>query len=232
MVDRKIGSRSGSPRSRFSAGVAVTDVENNSIQKGARKKDWVLTQHVFRRFLSWLGDSSGEKYLEMHRRLVCYFDRKNCLSPAELADETLNRIARRLEEEGAITDTMPVRYCYIVAKFVFLEYLRRSEHSQVSLDELSGSEHPALRLATALEPGNVKENKEKLLECFERCLQDLERDHRDLITQYYYGDQRTKIENRRKLAARLGLTTNALTIRACRIRDKLEACVSKCYAEG
>ena len=209
-------------------------MEDNSIQKGARKKDWVLTQHAFRQFLSWLGegDSSGEKYLEMRRRLVSYFDRKNCLSPGELADETLNRIARRLEEEGAITDTMPARYCYIVAKFVFLEYLRRSERSQVSLDELSGSEHLGLSLATALEPDRVKENREKLLECLERCLQNLEVDHRDLIIQYYHGDQRTKIENRRKLAARLGLTMNALTIRACRIRDKLEACVSKCSAEG
>ena len=50
-------------------------MEGNSIQKGARKKDWVLTQHTFRQFLSWLfeGDSGGEKYLEMRRRLVAYF---------------------------------------------------------------------------------------------------------------------------------------------------------------
>lgn len=32
---------------------------------------------------------------------------------------------RRLQEEGSITDTAPARYCYIVAKFVFLEELRR-----------------------------------------------------------------------------------------------------------
>jgi hypothetical protein len=54
----------------------------------------------------------------MRRRLVQYFDRKNCLRPDELADETLNRVARRLEEKGGITDTPPARYCYILARFV------------------------------------------------------------------------------------------------------------------
>jgi hypothetical protein len=37
-----------------------------------------------------------------------------------------------------------------------------------------------------------------------------------------------KIENRRSLAQTLGITVNALSIRACRIRDKLESCVKKC----
>ena len=101
------------------------------------QKDWSLSQSAFRRLLSWLDEgveSGGEKYLETRRRLVQYFDRKNCLSPNELADETLNRIARRLAEEGAITGTPPLRYCYIVAKFVFLEYYRRPARAEVSLD--------------------------------------------------------------------------------------------------
>ena len=37
-----------------------------------------------------------------------------------------------------------------------------------------------------------------------------------------------KIGNRRALADSLGITINALSIRACRIRDKLEACVKEC----
>ena len=59
-------------------------------------------QRCFRQFLEWLDggiDSGGQRYLEMHHRLVAYFDRKPCSSPADLADETLNRLARRLEEE-------------------------------------------------------------------------------------------------------------------------------------
>ena len=73
----------------------------------ALKRDWVLNQSAFQHFLKWLDggvDSGGERYLEIRRRLVFYFDRRNCASPDELADETLNRVARRLEEKGAITD--------------------------------------------------------------------------------------------------------------------------------
>src|SRR5262245_6008855 len=84
--------------------------------------------------------SGGEKYLEMRRRLVGYFDRKNCVSPDDLADETLNRVARRLEEEASIDDTESARYCYIVAKFVFLEYLRNKDLERTHLESLSASE--------------------------------------------------------------------------------------------
>jgi len=72
------------------------------------KRDPSTSPNAFRQFLNWLDDGSdsrGEKYLEMRRRLVAYFDRKNCVAPDDLADETLNRVARRLEEEGIITGT-------------------------------------------------------------------------------------------------------------------------------
>jgi hypothetical protein len=52
--------------------------------------------------------------------------------------------------------------------------------------------------------------------------------HRELIVGYYYGERRIKIDNRLALAKHLEITMNALSIRACRIRDKLEACVKEC----
>jgi len=206
-------------------------VKETTVQKAERKKDWALTPGAFRRLLAWLDegrDSSGENYLETRRRLVSYFDRKNCLQPDELADETLNRVARRLEEEGAITGAVPAQYCYIVAKYVFLEYQRRSDRTQVSLDELTNPRHPASIPAEVSAASEAAEARENRLDCLERCLQNLDADNRELIMQYYRGEQRVKIENRRALAARLGITTNALGIRACRVRDKLEACVNKC----
>ncbi len=212
----------------FDAGGKVRDT---AISGTEWKKDWALTESAFSRFLHWLDegiDSNGEKYLEMRRRLVSYFDRKNCLSPDELADETLNRVARRLEEEGDIVSTAPARYCYTVAKFVFLEYLRRAEES--SLDELPAYRHPYLNPAAISEMEESRAREESRLACLETCLQSLDPDTSELIFQYYLGEQRAKIENRRALAARLKLTTNALSIRACRIRTKLEACVSKCSA--
>ena len=61
-----------------------------------------LTQVAFGRLLEWLDeglDSHGERYLEMRRRLVAYFDRRNRPDADELADETLSRIGRTLEQD-------------------------------------------------------------------------------------------------------------------------------------
>jgi DNA-directed RNA polymerase specialized sigma24 family protein len=156
----------------------------------------------------------------MRRRLVWYFGHKRCLSPDELADETLNRVARRLEEEGTIVDTQPARYCYIVAKFVFLEHLRRTDQQQSVL--------------AAIQPPGVllDDVRERLVECLEQCLDELNQPDRDLILGYYQGDGSARIRNRKALAARLGLTTNALSIRACRIRDALQDCVGRCRSES
>jgi DNA-directed RNA polymerase specialized sigma24 family protein len=198
--------------------------------KARLNRDSTTTAEAFRHFLNWLDDgtdSQGEKYLEMRRRLVAYFDRKNCTAPDELADETLNRVARRLEEEGAITGTAPAQYCYITAKFVFMEYLRSGTRSDTSLGELSPAEVDSV-LGAASGPDDEAESKEHLSACLEGCLAKLGLADRDLILEYYRGEQRTKIESRRGLAANLRLSVNALSIRACRIRNKLEICVREC----
>src|SRR5258708_38252920 len=110
--------------------------------------------------------------MEIRRRLVLYFDRKNCAAPDDLADETLNRVARRLAEEGAITSGAPAHYCYIVARFVFLEHLRKQER-EVSLDESpSGRAASHLvrdHLVVASDPGGEALESERRLQCLERC---------------------------------------------------------------
>jgi DNA-directed RNA polymerase specialized sigma24 family protein len=205
-------------------------MSDSSVQKLALKKEWGLTPPAFRHLLSWLDEdanSEGQTYLEMRRRLVAYFDRKNCSTPDELADETLNRVARRLEEEGAIESETPAKYCYTVARFVFMESLRETLKGADALDEIQ-RQGPGHDAPTA----EVDNGKETLLNCLERCTSKLESANRVLITRYYIGKERVKIENRRSLAASLGITMNALAIRACRIRDKLEACVRQCANEA
>ena len=189
---------------------------------------WVLTSEVFERLLEWLDggvDSGGERYLEMRRRLVAYFDRKNCLAPDELADETLNRVARRLEEEGSIESESPAKYCYIVARFVFLESLRGSEKKNVPLDDELVRSNVGSFVKAPIE--DERDIKEVMSGSLELCLGELDPANRDFIIRYYFGEERSKIENRRGLASSLGITLNALAIRACRIRDRLEACVRK-----
>lgn len=189
------------------------------------KSSWSLSEGAFRSFLDWLDDgesSEGQRYLEMRDRLVWYFDRKNCLNSDDLADETLNRVARRLEEEGHIQTDAPAKYCYTVARFVFLESLRSADAKSVPLEAVS-----AAGFHSTDDSGNA-ETKEQMLKCLEKCTNSLEHTSRDIILRYYLGDQREKIDNRSALAESLGITANALAIRACRIRNKLEDCVSKC----
>lgn len=193
------------------------------MQKTEQKKDWNLSPAAFRRLLEWFDegtDSDGQKYLEMRGRLISYFDRKNCLSPEDLADETLNCVARRLEEEGKIESETPAKFCYITARFVFLESLRGKEKQNVPIDETVHQK--------AAKETDEKEEKEKMLVCLENCTGKLDAANREIILGYYVGEERTKIENRRAIAARLEISVNALSIRACRIRDKLETCVKKC----
>jgi DNA-directed RNA polymerase specialized sigma24 family protein len=174
----------------------------------------VLGPQEFSVFVEWLDggvDSGGRSYIDMHARLVAYFARKTCRAPEELADETLSRVARRLEEEGTIVNVVPAQYCYIVARFVLLEHLRSAERNRA----------PALFDVRDPGPDAAAERREQLLTGLEACLSELTADERELIVAYYAGDGASRIGARRDLATKLGLTANALTIRASRLRERL-----------
>lgn len=195
-----------------------------TISRPELKKHWAPSEASFHRLLAWLDtgvDSGGERYEEMRRRLSAYFDRKNCHAPADLADETLNRIARRLEEEGSLVEGPPARYCYIVAKFVFLEFTREAKRGGPPIDVDTRLVEPARDGPTAED----EERRETRLEYLDTCLARLSPADRNLILEYYGPGAEPVAARRQTLATRLGLSTNALAIRACRIRATLERCV-------
>ena len=210
------------------------EVEYCGLRRAHVKKAWTSTQGAFREFLHWLDegvDSDGEKYLELRRRLVLYFDRRNCLNADDLADETLSRVAQKLQEKGEITHLSPAHYCYVIAKFVFLEHIRRAEHSHASLEETFALGRRGAALPAQQPPDAASAAGEQMLDCLDRCLKKLPPADGDLILDYYQGEQQEKIQRRRQIAVRLGVSANALSIRACRIRTKLEACVRSCCAK-
>ena len=204
------------------------------------REEPALTQLAFTRLLEWLDDgidSHGERYLEMRRRLVSYFDRRDRPTADELADETLNRIGRTLEQTGVIVTRPPARSCYVVARFVLLEDFRR-DRRHIPLDEPRkadalrarsiGPESPA-SLVSHVVPDSSLMRRELRLACLDRCLHRLPADQRELAIEYYRSNG--AIQRRRDLAARLSITMNALGIRACRIRDVLRTCVEACGKE-
>jgi DNA-directed RNA polymerase specialized sigma24 family protein len=191
----------------------------------------VLTPRAFERLLAWLDDgseSNGETYLEMRHRLVLYFDRRNRPFPDDLADDTLNRIAWTLEEQGTIAVRPPARFCYVIARFVLLEDARRREHTHVSLSGPRRVEKPRHDAARTAEEDEGTARREQRLDCLDGCIETLPSEQRTLIVEYYRDERRAKIDRRRAMAAALRITMNALCVRASRIRDTLESCVDDC----
>jgi DNA-directed RNA polymerase specialized sigma24 family protein len=206
----------------------MTDI---AAKRFERREEWTLTGSSLQRLLNWLDggvSSDGQRYVEVRSRLREYFERKNCRTSDDLADETLTRVARRLEEEGITRAETPERYCYIVARFVFLEHLREVKAHPMGAD-VSRHDGPQSSGENAAETAGARE---RLLGCLEKCIETLDPLNGLIITRYYIGTERVKIDNRRALAESLGLSMNALTIRACRIRTALEACVRRCEEAG
>lgn len=191
-------------------------------QRAAHPK-WVLTTAALDKLLSHFSDSreeAGKQYELMRARLVRYFDWRSCISPEDLADETVNRVARRIDEGQNILNLSA--YFLTVARLIFMESLRDRDHTLVSLDKI-----PEI----SAEQPDADPKKEVRLHCLDECLSKLPVESRTLILNYHYDERRAKIDRRRQLADGLGIPLNALRIRAHRIRAVLEKCVRKCLTQ-
>lgn len=207
---------------------------NYQIGLAEAARAWQATPESFARLLRWLDggvDSLGQRYEEMRQRLVTFFDRKNCRNPDELCDETFNRVMKWLEQSGKERDEEPAKICYNTARFVFHESLRRPENAQEDYEEMPLAQQPVEDPRVTEKLIEAEEQKENRLGCLQMCSAKLPQDDQELIVQYYYGEQRVKLDNRKRLAAERGMTANALTIRACRVRDKLRNCVTDCMCK-
>jgi DNA-directed RNA polymerase specialized sigma24 family protein len=187
-----------------------------------RSNRWSLTPEAFEKLLASLAadpEKAGEKYEQVRGGLVCFFEWRGAPFPEDHADETLNRVARKLDEGGQVDD--PFSYVYGVARLVLLEVYKSRERERTALAELP-------RHTLPVPYDSETDDANRRFECLGRCLDALPHDGRDFLTAYYDGERRTKIENRKGLAARLGIPLNALRLRARRAREKLEICVAKC----
>jgi DNA-directed RNA polymerase specialized sigma24 family protein len=191
------------------------DVDNPSISGS----EWTLTEESFNRFLAHLDpdkNRAGEKYEALRLTLVKFFDWRGAHFPEECADETINRIARKIDSGEVIHDI--TTYGRGVARMILLEAFRRPDNWNVSFDELG----EVRATGTAVEETDLQRR------CLEECLSDLAAETRRLILDYYNDERRGKIDNRLSLAETLGIPLNALRSRAQRVRSKLENCVNRC----
>lgn len=186
-----------------------------------KKNEWVLTEQSLARFLALLDEDparAGEQYEIWRRKLVKLFEWRGSATPEDLADTTLNRLARKVEEGETIRNF--AGYVGGTARLVWLEALKEQERARGALEEL-----------LVLIPHSSQTDSHRV-ECFESCLESLPTESRALILDYYREERSRKIELRKQLAAKMGMPLNALRIRAHRIRVQLEKCVGNCMKKS
>lgn len=192
--------------------------QQSDAQRRTRKPKWVMTEAAWTKLLNALAtdkDDGGTEYEKIRLKLIRIFE-WNGVGPAdELADETLNRVARHLDEGKQIDNLHG--YIVGVAKVIVKEVKKKPKLT--SLDETTESQ---------LQAGTESVEPDARLHCFDRCLAALPSEKRYLIVEYYQDDKRDKIKRRQKLADELRIPLNALRIRAHRIRMGLEKDINKC----
>jgi DNA-directed RNA polymerase specialized sigma24 family protein len=189
----------------------------------AARQKWTLTQEAFDRLLVALGgdrDSAAQKYLEIRTNLVRFFEWRGCSFPEDHADETINRIAKRVAEGEEILNYSG--YAVGVARLLLLEINKGRQREQLALAEIG----------QASEAYEEKDDGEHRLVCLRSCLETLTTDNRALILQYYQGEKGEKIQNRKKLMDQFGIPVNTLRMRALRLREKLQSCVEECVGSA
>jgi hypothetical protein len=80
---------------------------------------WTLTKESFDSLLAWLDpdrEQSARKYESIRRTLIKIFTWRNVSDAEDLADETINRVAQRVNEVKPYYSGDPALYFYGVAK--------------------------------------------------------------------------------------------------------------------
>jgi RNA polymerase sigma factor (sigma-70 family) len=174
----------------------------------------VLEPADFDRLLTWLDpdpDRAGQLYESIRWRLIAILASRGCHLPEELADEVIDRVARRVKDIEATYTGDKAIYFLGVMNNVHHEYLRRPLV-------------PKLIIASSDEV----EVKEQTHLCLDRCLEKLSPHAREIIQQYYAAEKSAKISLRKRIAARFGVSSSNLRLRALRIRAKLQTCIEHC----
>lgn len=159
--------------------------------------------------------SRETRYETLRGALLLFFQVRGGAAPDELADQVIFRIVQN-EAAGEKIRHLSA-YARAVAENVLNESRRDLLWSSLPLND-------SLPIfATDPAPREV------LFDCFERCKrQCLTAAERALIESYYRGQGGRGIASRKRLANRLGISSDALAWRAFRIRRKLAECFFRC----
>lgn len=181
-------------------------------------------QESLETLLTWLDpdrDEAWAKYQEIWERLIKIFTWNRCKGVEDLAGEVIRRVEPKVPELLKTFSGDPALYFYGVAQKVVLETPRTEARFSEFQEEsgVGGFTYP-------VDPEAVDVYELKLGH-LDYCLDQLSEKDREIVLEYYQFDSESKLADRKRLAERLGLTMNALWIRASRLRSRVRKCVRK-----
>jgi hypothetical protein len=177
------------------------------------KEEWEPTREEYDVFLGWLDpdrERAGARHEKVRERLRRLFISRGCLAADELVDRTVTRVIRTIQSRAHDYVGEPEPYFLKVAHFILREHQR---------DPQVPAQPP---------PDSASPFSEKLHRCLDNCLARLSPEDRELLVGYYDDAERPFDEQRRLLAARRGLSQEALRQKVCRLKHGVAGCVRKC----
>lgn len=169
----------------------------------------------FDKLLRWLDPDRGraaEKYEKIRTRLIKILSAKGCWAAEDVADQTINVVASKIDWLLENFKGDPALYFYGVSKKVFHEWLKKSPPPMPP-------------------PPPDNSEIERLCGCLEQCLQEMPPDDRKLILRYHERDKQQRIDNRKQLAEELGISQNALRIKVYHIHSRLRQLMQRRLGE-
>ncbi len=183
----------------------------------------LLTKENFDALLLWFSpnrEEAGAKYEEIRNGLIRFFSFKGCSDAEVLADETINRVAKKFDQLDTNNKNKHITFFYGFASNIYREYLHKLNKREVQFE-------PNIHSNTEIiyQPDEIVEEKHH---CLQKCLLKLSEIDRVLMIQYFSKEKSAKIEHRRKLAEHLHLNQGAMHVKIYRLKDILRGCVEKC----
>lgn len=159
-------------------------------------------------------DAGGLGYERLRSRLVTFFRFRFAAQAEALADQALDRLARRLSEGTAVHSLES--YVLGIARLLVLEEENRQRKERLG----------AVEAMRNVELHRWDGEADAAIPALRACLASLGEEGANFILSYYAADEGAgRIERRQRMAAASGLTLNALRNRALRLRLSLEKCV-------
>lgn len=172
----------------------------------------ILTKSNFENLLEWLSrdrEIAGQKYEAIRFKLKKFFYAKGCTHAEELADETIDRVIKKIDFLQKNYCGEPILYFLAVAKKVFLEYTRKICEREL--------------------PENIADRRqfysnemENLFLCLNESLNQIPSEQRRFILEYYSGEKKDKMQRCQQLSQDKHISYPAMRVQAYRIRNKLQ----------